>query len=181
MATRIRPFRDGDLAAVAAVNRAAFGRDAEAGLVAALHTAGRNSFELVAERDGRIVAHVLFSPATIEHGDDGRALALAPHAVLPEYQQQGTGSALLRAALTTLARGPYRAVLVLGDPAYYTRFGFGTAGACGLHTAAGSSDDFMALALRSGGLAGYAGAVTYAPEFFVSVRDTRARATQEVM
>lgn len=165
MATRIRPFRDGDLAAIDAVNHAAFGRVDEGQLVAALHTAGRNAFELVAERDARIVAHILFSPVTIEHGDDGRILGLAPLAVAPEHQRQGVGSALVRAALTTLATGPYRAVVVLGDADYYQRFGFGPAGAAGLYDIYGAGDDFMALALRTGGLGGYAGRVNYAPEF----------------
>jgi putative acetyltransferase len=165
MATRIRPVRDGDFAALAAVNRAAFGRADEAQLVAALHTAGRNSFELVAERDAAIVAHVLFSPVSIEHGDDGRALGLAPLAVLPDYQRQGIGTALARAALETLATSPYRAVVVLGDTAYYRRFGFGPASAAGLHSVYAAGDAFMAMALRKGSLAGYGGCVHYAPEF----------------
>lgn len=165
MATRIRPFRDGDLAAVAAVNRGAFGRANEAQLVAALHTADRIAFELVAERDERVVAHILFSPVSVEHGDDGRALGLAPLAVMPDYQRQGIGTALAQAALDTLAKGPYRAVVVLGDPAWYRRFGFGTASLAGLHDTWATGDDFMALALRPGGLAGYRGRVRYAPEF----------------
>lgn len=165
MPTRIRPFRDGDLAAVARVNRAAFGREDEAGLVAMLHTAGHVAYELVAERDGEIVAHILFSPVTIEHGDDGRALGLAPLAVAPAFQRQGIGGALTQAALTTLATGPYRMVVVLGDPAYYARFGFGPARAAGLDDAYGAGDDFMALALKPGGLDGYAGQVRYVAEF----------------
>lgn len=165
MPTRIRPLHDGDLVAVARVNRAAFGREAEAGLVAALHTAGHNAFELVAERDDAIVAHILFSPVTLDHGDDGRLLGLAPLAVTPAFQRQGIGSALVRAALTTLAAGPYRGVVVLGDPAFYERFGFGPAGAAGIYDIYGAGDDFMALALRKGGLAGYGGCARYVPEF----------------
>lgn len=165
MTTRIRPVCDGDFAAVAAVNRAAFGREDEAQLVAALHTAGRNSFELVAERDAGIVAHILFSPVSIERGDDERALGLAPLAVLPGFQRQGIGTALARAALETLAISPYRAIVVLGDPTYYRRFGFGPASAAGLHDIYAAGNAFMAMALREGGLAGYGGRVRYAPEF----------------
>lgn len=165
MPTRIRPFRDGDLAAVARVNRAAFGREDEASLVATLHTAGHVAYELVAERDDEIVAHILFSPVTVEHGDDGRALGLAPLAVAPPFQRQGIGTALTQAALTTLATGPYRMIAVLGDPAYYTRFGFGPASAAGLNDVYGAGDDFMALALKPGGLDGYAGRVNYVAEF----------------
>lgn len=165
MATRIRPVRDGDFAALAAVNRAAFGRADEARLVAALRTAGRNAFELVAERDGGVVAHILFSPVSIEHGGDGLALGMAPLAVLPDFQRLGIGTALARAALETLAASPYRAVVVLGDPAYYRRFGFGPASAAGLRSVYAAGDAFMAMALRAGGLAGYGGCVRYAPEF----------------
>lgn len=165
MATRIRPVRDGDFAALAAVNRAAFGRADEAQLVAALRTAGRNAFELVAERDAGVVAHILFSPVSVEHGGDERALGLAPLAVLPDFQRQGIGTALTRAALETLAASPYRAVVVLGDPAYYQRFGFGPASAAGLRSVYAASDAFMAMALRAGSLAGYGGCVRYAPEF----------------
>lgn len=165
MPTRIRPFRDGDFPAVSSLLRAAFGRDAEAGLVADLRTAEKNAFELVAERDGALAGHILFSPVTIERGDDGRVLGLAPLAVAPAFQQQGIGAALVHAALGTLANGPYRAVVVLGDPAYYERFGFGPAAACGLHDTYDAGDDFMALALKPGGLAGYAGRVDYAAEF----------------
>lgn len=165
MATRIRPVRDGDFAAIAAVNRAAFGREDEAQLVAALHTADRNAFELVAERDAGIVAHILFSSVSIQHGDDRLVLGLAPLAVLPDFQRQGIGTALARAALETLAASPYRAVVVLGDTAYYRRFGFGPASAAGLRSVYAAGDAFMAVALRAGGLAGYAGCVRYAPEF----------------
>lgn len=165
MPTRIRPFRVGDFPAVSAVLRTAFGRDDEARLVAALHTADRAAFELVAERGGAIIGHALFSSVTVERGDDGRALGLAPLAVAPACQRQGTGSALLRAALGTLATGPYRMVTVLGEPAYYRRFGFRGAGEFGLGYAGGVGDAFMALALKAGGLAGYGGEVRYAPEF----------------
>jgi putative acetyltransferase len=165
VATRIRPVRAGDFPALSRVVAAAFEREAEARLVAALQTAGNNAYELVAEREGRIVGHILFSPVTVERGDDGRALGLAPLAVAPEVQGQGIGSALARAALSTLATGPYRAVVVLGDPAYYHRFGFRSASAFGLDSCYAAGDDFMAMALKPDGLAGYGGRVTYVAEF----------------
>ncbi len=164
-ATRIRPVREGEFPALSKVLTAAFGRPDEANLVAALHTSGNAAYELVAERERWIVGHILFSPVGIEHGDDGRALGLAPLAVAPAFHGQGIGSALTRAALTTLATGPYRLVVVLGDPAYYHRFGFRSASAFGLDSAYAAGDDFMALALKPDGAAGYQGRVTYPAEF----------------
>jgi len=162
---RIRAPLPVDAEAVLAVHRAAFGRDGEAQLVAALAAAGRNVFERLAEAEAAVVAHVLFSPVRIAEGDDGLALGLAPMAVMPAWQRRGIGSALIETALRELAATPCRAVVVLGDPAYYGRFGFAPASSAGLHDTYGGGDAFMALALRAGGLDGYRGRVDYAPEF----------------
>ena len=161
----IRPPVAAEQDAILAVHRAAFGREDEARLVDQLAAAGRNVFEWLAEQDGAIVAHTLFSPVRIEHGDDGRVLGLAPVAVTPAWQRRGVGTALLRAALSDLVATPWRAIVVLGDPAYYARFGFAPASKTGLHDTYGGGDAFMALALRDGGLDGYRGRVDYAPEF----------------
>ena len=160
------PRPDGaDAAGILAVHRAAFGRDDEARLVAHLQAAGHNSFELLAEQDGAVVAHVLFSPIRSEHGDDGRALGLAPVAVLPGWQGRGIGTALIRQALAALHERGVPAVVVLGEPAYYARFGFAPASRHGLVDTYGGGDDFMALALRPDGLDGRHGRVDYAPAF----------------
>lgn len=150
---------------VLAVHRAAFGREDEARLVAALRAAGRDVFERGAELDGTLAGHVLFSPVRIAHGDDGLALGLAPMAVMPPWQRQGVGTALLDASLRELAATPYRAIVVLGHPAFYSRAGFRPAAAFGLHDSYGDGDAFMVLPLREGGLDGYRGQVDYAPEF----------------
>lgn len=159
-----RPDAD-DLNEILTVHRAAFGREDEARLVEQLHASGRNTFELLAEQQGEIVAHVLFSPIHIEHGDNQQALGLAPMAVAPAWQRRGVGTALIHDALRALAISPFSAVVVLGDPAYYGRFGFTPASAFDLHDTYGGGDAFMALALREGGLHGYRGQVDYAPEF----------------
>ncbi|HEU0277288.1 MAG TPA: N-acetyltransferase [Rhodanobacteraceae bacterium] len=165
MPTRIRPAQPFESQALYELHRAAFGRLDEAELVASLRAAHRSAYELAAEREGSIVGHILFSPVLVERGDDGLAVGLAPLAVAPEHQRQGVGSALVQAALMTLKTGPYRMVVVLGDPAYYQRFGFRAAGTFGLHDTFGGGDAFMALALKPTGLAGYGGQVDYAPEF----------------
>lgn len=81
------------------------------------------SSALVAELDGAIVGHVLLSRMTAPFP----ALALAPVSVTPLHQNRGVGAALVRAALARAAAGEWRGVFVLGDPAYYGRFGFDVA------------------------------------------------------
>jgi putative acetyltransferase len=167
MALLIRPphpDRD-EREAVLRVHRAAFGREDEARLVQQLHLSGRDVFELLAECDGTIVAHVAFSPVTIEHGEDGRARGLAPVAVLPAWQRQGIGTRLIGEALQALRAAALRGVVVLGDPTYYARFGFEPASRYGLHDIYGGGDAFMTLALYEGSMRGYRGRVDYAPEF----------------
>lgn len=168
MTPNLRPLQASspELAATLAVERAAFGRDGEAALVQRLREAGDATTEWVAEVDGTMVGHVLYSPVRIEHGDDGSALGLAPVGVPPPWQRRGIGRALIEASLAALRRdGHHALVVVLGDPDYYSRFGFAPASRVGLHDSYGGGDAFMALALRSGGLDDCSGRVNYAPAF----------------
>ncbi|MDO1529035.1 N-acetyltransferase [Fulvimonas sp. R45] len=162
---RLRP-EPRELEAALAVHRAAFGRDDEARLVHRLREAGDDALEWLAEADGQVVGHVAYSPVRIEHGDDGCALGLAPVGVLPAWQRRGVGRALIEASLDALRQGGRTSlVVVLGDPAYYARFGFAPASAAGLHDTYGGGDAFMARALRPGALDGRHGRVDYAPAF----------------
>lgn len=96
-------------------------------IVDALRADGCLSVSLVAQRERRIVGHVAFSPATI--GTKGAGwYGLAPLAVLPGCRRQGIGAKLVRTGLDALRRIGARGCVVLGDPAYYARFGFGPAG-----------------------------------------------------
>jgi putative acetyltransferase len=115
----IRPERPEDLPAVDRLRRAAFGGDAEARLVDALRGDGA-VLSLVADEDG-VVGHLMFSRLEM---DGVRAAALAPVAVAPARQRRGTGSALIRDGLRRLREAGWEAVVVLGEPAYYARFGF---------------------------------------------------------
>jgi putative acetyltransferase len=127
---RIRAEGPGDEDAVRAVVTAAFdGRTSEAALVDALRAGGRVALALVAEDDGAVVAHVLFSLAAV--GAE-RVLALAPLAVAPAQQRQGIGSALVREGLARAGGRKEPLVVVLGDPVYYARFGFRPAGELGV-------------------------------------------------
>jgi putative acetyltransferase len=109
----------------------------------------------------------LFSPVRVEHGDDGKTLGLAPIAVVPDCQRRGVGTRLIEDALQDLRATSFRCVVVLGDPAYYQRFGFVPASNHGLHDTYGGGNAFMALTLCEGGLDGYRGQVDYAPEFAI--------------
>ena len=120
----IRSEQLADHAAIAEVNREAFGQEGEPRLVAALRKAEGfdPALSLVALRDDAIVGHILFSPIQIEReGGDVPAIALAPMAVRPAFQRQGIGSALVRGGLEACRRAGHRIVVVLGHAEYYPR------------------------------------------------------------
>jgi putative acetyltransferase len=155
----IRDERPEDAAAIRALLEAAFGGPAEADLVARLREDGDVVLALVAEDAGRIVGHVLLSRLTAPFP----ALALAPVAVLPARQRRGIGGRLIRAALERATAAGWQAVLVVGEPAYYRRFGFDPALARGL-ACPYAGPYLMALALQ-GELAATTGDIAYPPAF----------------
>lgn len=164
----IRAETPGDYAAVRGVNEAAFGRAGEADLVEALRKSGGPYVSLVAEAEGKIVGHIFFSVVLIESDSSTAfaAMGLAPMAVLPEWQNQGIGSELVRRGLEECVRRQQEVVVVLGHPEYYPRFGFVPAKRKGLGCQYPVPDDvFMVLELREGALAGRQGMVRYGPEF----------------
>lgn len=125
---RIRPERPGDAPAIADVVRAAFlgmpyAEGDEAALVDALRAAGALTVSLVAEREGRIVGQIAFSPALADDGTPGW-YAVGPLAVVPAHQRSGVGSALVAAGFDALAGAGAAGCILVGDPAYYARFGF---------------------------------------------------------
>lgn len=166
----IRPEAREDGPAVREVNERAFQRAAEADLTDALRRTVRPHLSLVAEEGGRIVGHIFFSPVEIDPGGDAVAvMALAPMAVIPERQRQGIGSALVRKGLEACRQMGSRAVVVLGHPEYYPRFGFQPAEAFGLQSTYDvPAEAFMAIELLPGALDKVHGAVRY-PEPFKAV------------
>jgi putative acetyltransferase len=121
----IRAEAVGDEDAIDLIQRAAFPTPGEAQLVRALRARARPMLSLVAVQDGVLVGHVLFSPVTIEGtGACPAAAGLAPVAVMPEVQARGIGRALVREGLARCPALGWRAVFLLGEPAYYGRFGF---------------------------------------------------------
>lgn len=158
----VRSERQTDWAAVHAINSAAFGRPAEANLVDALRQQAVPVVSLVAEVDGGVIGHILFSP--VLHGvyDGLRIAALGPMAVAPAQQQNGVGSALVRAGLNCCRRAEYGAVVVVGHPEYYSRFGFSPAKRFGLKCEFDvPSEVFMALELVPDYLQGASGRIKY--------------------
>jgi putative acetyltransferase len=118
----IRYARAGDHDGIDETVRAAFGRGEEADLTRRLRAAEDVLFELVAVEDEAVVGHILMSRLWADSG--GLYAALAPLSVRPDRQRSGLGSALVRASLDSARDVGCHGVLVLGDPAYYGRFGF---------------------------------------------------------
>jgi putative acetyltransferase len=161
----IRPESPADESAIHALLVLAFGQDAEAKLVDELRAEGFATLSLVAVADERVIGHVLFSPIEIvSPAQTVRALALAPVGVVPKWQRQGVASALIRAGLAEVAEAGERIVIVLGDPAYYRRFGFRAELTAALQSPY-AGEYFMALELSPGALEGVTGEVRYAAPF----------------
>ncbi|CAI2936381.1 GNAT family N-acetyltransferase [Aminobacter niigataensis] len=121
----IRAATPRDREAIRLVEEHAFGQQAEAGLVDALVAEGDAVVELVAEEDGDVVGHILFSRLYVQNGGKTvPAVALAPLAVEPDFHGTGIGGALIREAHIRLKDGGETLAVVLGDPAYYGRFGY---------------------------------------------------------
>ena len=122
---RIRPERPDDIAAVRRINEAAFGQPLEAGLVDRLRAACADALSLVADDEGGVIGHILFTPVVIDDGNrELTGMGLAPMAVRPDRQGQGIGSALVRHGLTLLEDRACPFVVVVGHPTFYPRFGF---------------------------------------------------------
>ncbi|WP_269930923.1 GNAT family N-acetyltransferase [Aminobacter sp. HY435] len=121
----IRAATPRDREAIRLVEEHAFGQQAEAGLVDALVAEGDAVVELVAEEDGEVVGHILFSRLYVQNGGKTvPAVALAPLAVEPDFHGTGIGGALVREAHIRLKDAGETLAVVLGDPAYYGRFGY---------------------------------------------------------
>ena len=133
-----------DTVVAAAFRHHPFSQGTEPRIVRGLRDAQALRLSMVATRGDKVVGHVAFSPVAI----DGRDLGwwgLGPVAVAPAEQRRGIGSALIRSALQRLAGAGVAGCVVLGDPAYYGRFGF--AARPGLVYPGPPPDHFMALPL----------------------------------
>lgn len=92
-------------------------------IVSALRNAGKLAISLVADAGGRVIGHVAVSPVTVSDSALGW-FGLGPIAVMPEHQRSGVGSRLVRETLRILRDQGAAGCVVLGEPRYYSRFGF---------------------------------------------------------
>ncbi len=151
----IRPARPDDHAAIRTLVTAAFATLAqsngkEADIVEGVRQERAGLADLVAEEDGRIVGHVLFSRMTCE--PSLFVAALGPVAVALDHQRKGVGAALINRGLRECRALGVKAVVLLGHPTYYPRFGFSAEAAARIASPYAGSPAFMALALTPGAL-----------------------------
>ena len=163
----VRPATPADHAAIDLLTRAAFADvpgagDYEIAVIAGVRAEGAVVVELVADRDGKVVGHVLFSRMTST--PPAFIAALGPVAVAPAIQRAGVGSALIVEGLDVCRRAGAVGASVVGHVDYYPRFGFSRAAALPLASPYAAFPGFMALDLVPGGLAGIR-AVAYPAAF----------------
>jgi putative acetyltransferase len=167
LVVHIRTEAVSDIGAIREVVEAAFDRPGEAQLVEALRASGSLVLSAVAVLGSRVVGHVGYSPAqVVSAGRVFPVLALAPMAVQPGFQRRGVGISLIHWSLERCRALGHGAVFVLGDPAYYVRFGFLPALDFGVHCPFPAPPEaFRALELQPGALNGHGGTLKYRPEF----------------
>lgn len=159
----IRKETPDDIEAIHEINHQAFDTEAEANLVDALRASSASLISMVAEEGGVLIGHILFSPVSITGWEGRKRVAgLAPLAVLPERQGQGVGSMLIEKGLSVCLSSGYDAVVVLGNPRYYTRFGFVPSVEFNLSPQYEVPEElFMVTELVPGALKGVSGTVQY--------------------
>jgi putative acetyltransferase len=152
-----------DVEAIRALHTASFPTGAEAALVDALRVARRLEISLVSVEGDRVVGHVGFSPVTVDGEPLG--LGLAPVAVWPDYRRRGVAAQLIREGLELCRKAAIGVIVVLGNPRYYSRFGFEPAGPYRLRDEYAGGDAFQVMELVRGSVPVGGGLVRYAPEF----------------
>ena len=150
------------------VNKLAFGQENESKLVEKIR--GGNNFipelSLVAEIKGRTIGHILFSKIKIIGSSIFETLALAPMAVIPEFQRMGIGSELIKKGMEKAKEHGFNSIIVLGHKDYYPKFGLKKASKWNIKCSFEVPDEvFMAIELTEGALKDKAGTVKYPDEF----------------
>lgn len=162
----IRAEEERDRASINTVNTLAFDRSAEASLVDALREQAEPVVSLVVEEDGAVVGHIMFSPVLLTGHPNLRIMGLGPVAVTPKRQRSGIGSLLVRTGLEKCKALGFGAVVVLGHPDYYPRFGFVPASRSGIVCEYKVPEEaFMIVELQAGYLGSASGTVTYHSAF----------------
>lgn len=163
----IRPERPEDEEALFQMYRRVFGRLQEARLVDSLRENQGLFLSLVALAAGTVVGGVAFSTATLEPRAAGlHLLALAPLAVLPTYQRLGIGSGLVQIGLAQCRDRQVDAIVVVGEPEFFGKFGFVAAAPYQLTCPFPVPEPFwLVQELHPGALTGVHGRINFRPEF----------------
>jgi putative acetyltransferase len=163
---KIREENKTDLDAIYTVNLSAFETPAEANLVNVLRDSVQLIISLVADVDGATIGHIMFSPVMLSGHTNLKIMGLAPMAVIPTQQNRGVGSALVKAGLERCRKLDYSAVVVLGHPKYYPRFGFIPSSEFNITSEYEVPDDvFMAMELKPLALRNVSGTIKYSDAF----------------
>ena len=167
--TNIREEHKTDYQQVFLVHQKAFGQEEEGQIVERIRKSEGfiPQLSLVAEIDGVVVGHILFSKIHIETSHDNKqTLSLAPMAVLPDFQKQGIGGKMIKAGIQKADELGFDSIIVLGHPDYYPNFGFEKASKWKITCPFEVPDEaFMAMELKEGALVNSAGQVVYPPAF----------------
>ncbi|UCF12895.1 MAG: N-acetyltransferase [Thermoplasmatales archaeon] len=168
----IRREKKGDFNSINDVNKQAFKQNNESELIKRIR-ASKNfipDLSLVAEVNGKIIGHILFSNINIIGVEDYESLALAPMAVLPKFQKKGIGGRLNKEGLKKARELGYNSVIVVGHQDYYPRFGFERASKWKIKCPFEVPDKaFLAIELKDGALTEKLGIVEYPKEFGIEV------------
>ncbi|MGZ2370035.1 GNAT family N-acetyltransferase [Ancylomarina sp. YFZ004] len=169
MNIQIRPEHKNDISAISTLNDMAFGQEAEGNLIVKLRKNQNfiKDLSLVACMGNEIIGHILFSKIAIKNDtEEFESLALAPMAVIPEFQGLGIGSQLINKGLQKATKLGYKSVVVLGHENYYPRFDFKPASQFQITCPFEVPDaNYMAIELQKGNLDSVSGCVVYPKEF----------------
>ena len=165
---KIREEKAEDYDSVREINDKAFGQVEEGRIVDKIREACEEIISLVAVEGEKVVGHIFFSPAEINHkGKTIKGMGLAPMAVHTEYQNKGIGSLLVNEGIIRVKETGCSLIIVLGHEKYYPRFGFETASMYGIKPQWDGVPDeaFMLMILDKETMAGVSGVATYRKEF----------------
>ncbi|KYK35035.1 MAG: hypothetical protein AYK22_08880 [Thermoplasmatales archaeon SG8-52-3] len=170
MEVKIRNEEKEDYKKIRNINELAFGQINEGRLVDDLRKKSdfNHLLSLVAEIKERIVGHILFYPIKIKNEkEEFIVLSLAPMAVHPDFQNKGIGSKLVKRGLEAAKETGYDAVIVVGHPNYYPRFGFSPASKWNIKVPIECPDDvFLAIELKKNSLNKLSGLVEFPKEYY---------------
>lgn len=169
----IRAEQAQDAFAIRRVHTSAFPSTAEADLVERLRAGGQMAISLVAETEGSVIGHIVFSRVTFEPRLDVIAYGLGPLAVVAGHEKHAVGRRLVQNGLAECHARDACMVVVLGDFGYYSRFGFERASRHGLRNEFGVEESFMVFMLEARAHPPPSTLVRYSSEFAVLPRGVR--------